>query len=296
MGSHHYHHNSENEARNISFAFFLNLAFTIIEIIGGILTNSVAILANALHDLGDSLSLGLAWYFQRLSNRGRDEKFSYGYKRFSILAALINSLILVVGSVFILFETIPRLINPEVVDAKNMIFLSILGVIVNGAAFIRLRSGVTLNEKVVSLHILEDVLGWIAVLVGSVIMYYTSFHILDPMLSIGIAAFILFNVYKNIRSVLKIFLQAIPDNIEQSALKQYFSGLDEIAAYHDLHLWSMDGNYHILTVHLVLRKELSSEAISTLKRQIRHELDRMGFSHVTMEFEYPSEKCFMDED
>ena len=176
-----------NSEKNIGYAFFLNFGFTIIEIIGGFLTNSVAILTDAVHDFGDSISLGLAWYLQKVSKKGSDHKYSYGYKRFSLLGAIINSVILLVGSVFILSETIPRILEPQTPDVKGMFILAILGIIVNGAAVIRLRTGNTINEKVVSLHLWEDVLGWVAILIGSVMMYFFDIPIIDPILSILIS-------------------------------------------------------------------------------------------------------------
>ena len=196
MSNTHNHSHNHSEG-NIKIAFFLNLGFTIVEIIGGLYTNSLAILSDALHDLGDSLSLGLSWYFQRLSKKGSTKKFSYGYKRFSLLGAIINSIVLVVGSIFILSKAIPELFNPEETNAQGMLYLAILGVVVNGAAVFKLRKGKSLNEKVVSLHLLEDVLGWVAVLIGSIVMIYFDLPFVDPLLSILISIFVLYNVYRN---------------------------------------------------------------------------------------------------
>jgi len=199
------HHN--HDVKNIKTAFLLNLGFTIFELIGGLFVNSVAILSDAIHDLGDSLSLGLSWYFQNLSHKGRTKTFSYGYKRFSVLSAIINSIVLLVGSIFILYETIPRLITPVQPNATGMLALSIIGIIVNGAAVLKTCKGKTANERAVSLHMMEDVLGWIAVFIGSVIMYFVHLPILDPILSILITGFILFNAFKNLGFSLKIILQ-----------------------------------------------------------------------------------------
>ena len=189
-------HTHHGDVKNIKIAFFLNLGFSIVEIIGGFLTNSVAILSDAVHDLGDSFSLGLAWYFQKFSRKQRDKNFTYGYKRFSLVGALINSIVLIAGSVLILSEAIPRIFNPQQADAGGMFLLAILGIIVNGIAVVRLRKGSSLNEKVVSLHMLEDVLGWSAVLIGAIIMKFTNLYIIDPILSVLISFFILFNVFK----------------------------------------------------------------------------------------------------
>ena len=286
---HHHHHHSGTE--NIRVAFFLNLIFTIIEIVGGFLTNSVAILSDALHDLGDSLSLGLAWYFQKVSKKSRDKKFTYGYKRFSLLGALINAIILVVGSVFILMETIPRLANPEMPDAGGMIGLALLGIVVNGAAVIRLRRGDSINENVISLHLLEDVLGWVAVLIGAIVMYFFDFPIIDPVLSILIAGFILLNVYRSLKSSLNIFLQGTPANVDENAIQDYLNSIEGIKSHHDFHVWSMDGNFNILTVHLVVEENSSMEFLSQLKKEIRQQLHKMNIEHTTIEFETKEDQC-----
>jgi len=288
-GHHHHHHHGNGD--NIKVAFFLNLSFAIIEFIGGFLTNSISILSDALHDLGDSVSLGLAWYFQGVSKKKRDQNFSYGYKRFSLLGALINAIILIVGSIFILTEAIPRLIDPQVVHAKGMMLLALLGIIVNGAAFFKLKSGITINEKMVSLHMLEDVLGWVAVLIGAIIMYFFDWPIVDPILSILIACFILYNVFKSLRYTFKILLQGIPVATNEKEIETYLQSLKGIQGFHDLHIWSMDGDYNILTVHLVVEANLELTALTDLKKKIKHDLLHKSIQHVTIEFETDSEEC-----
>lgn len=294
MSEHNHNHNHDHhhsDIENLKVAFFLNLLFTIIEIIGGFFTNSIAILSDAVHDLGDSLSLGLAWYFQRISKKKADTNFSYGYKRFSILGAIINSIVLIVGSVFILSEALPRLFHPEETNAKGMFFLAILGVIVNGAAVFRLKKGNSINEKVVSLHLLEDVLGWLAILIGSVVMYFFNISILDPIMSIGIALFVIFNVYKNISQTMRIILQGIPKEMDITQISTNLLQFDEISDLHDLHLWSVDGSYNILTIHIVLKNTLDFENLSLLKLKIRKTLETIGIQHVTIEFETKDENC-----
>jgi len=285
----HNHHHSDIE--NLKVAFFLNLLFTIIEIIGGFFTNSIAILSDAVHDLGDSLSLGLAWYFQRISKKKADTNFSYGYKRFSILGAIINSIVLIVGSIFILSEAIPRLFHPEETNIKGMFFLAILGVIVNGAAVFKLKKGNSINEKVVSLHLLEDVLGWLAILIGSILMYFFDISILDPLMSIGIALFVIFNVFKNISQTLRIILQGIPKEMDITQITAKLLEFDEIFDLHDLHLWTVDGSYNVLTIHIVLENNMDFENLSLLKLKIRLSLESMGIQHVTIEFETKEENC-----
>lgn len=283
-----------NSEKNISYAFFLNFGFTIIEIIGGFLTNSVAILADAVHDFGDSISLGLAWYLQKVSRKGSDHKYSYGYKRFSLLGAIINSVILLVGSVFILSETIPRIIQPQAPDVKGMFILAILGILVNGAAVIRLRKGNSINEKVVSLHLWEDVLGWIAILIGSVLMYFFDIPIVDPILSILISIYILIHVFRNIKISMRIILQGTPVEIDMNEITTALLKNEDIDALHDLHVWSIDGNYHVVTTHVVLNKALTMDQLATLKFKIREQLVELNIQHVTLEFETGDEICSLE--
>jgi len=287
MGHEHHH----EDVKNIKVAFFLNLFFTLFEIAGGFFTNSMAILSDAVHDLGDCLSLGMAWYFQKISRKRSDNSFSYGYKRFSLLGAIINSIVLTVGSIFILTEAIPRIFHPEKTQAAGMFFLAIVGVLVNGLAFFRLKKGSSLNEKVVSLHFLEDVLGWVAILVGAIIMYFFNVPLIDPVLSVGIAIFILFNVYKNIRQTLHIILQGIPVDIDVAELTEQLQQFKGIENVHDLHVWSVDGNYNVLTIHIVMANSLDIQEITELKVKIRNSLKLKGIQHATIEFETRDEQC-----
>ncbi|MEQ9166578.1 MAG: cation diffusion facilitator family transporter [Fulvivirga sp.] len=298
MGEHHHHdhgHHHHHGTGNIKVAFFLNLAFTIIEVIGGLLTNSMAILSDALHDFGDSISLGLSWYFQKVSQKHKDKKYSYGYKRFSLIGALVNSIILFIGSIFILTETIPRIYNPQTPDALGMIWLAILGVVINGAAVFRLKKGESINEKVVSLHLLEDVLGWVAVLIGAIVMYFYDLPIIDPILSLGIACFILFNVFKNLKSVFKIIMQGVPNDTNQKKIRAFLEGLYGVENIHDLHIWTMDGQYNVLTVHIVTEQNLQMEALIPLKQKVHEELKTYGINHATLEFETKGEKCVLED-
>ncbi len=284
-----------NDVKNIKTAFFLNFSFTIIEFIGGVLTNSMAILSDAVHDLGDSFSLGLSWYFQKISKKPSTKKYTYGYKRFSLLGAVINSLILLVGSIIILFHAIPRLFNPQQPDVKGMLLFAVLGVFINGFAVLRLRKGSSINERVVSLHLLEDVLGWVSVLIGAAVMYFVDAPIIDPILSIIISLYIFFNIFRNVRESIHIILQGSPSNLSIDELKKSLLNFKEVDSVHDLHTWSVDGEYNILTIHIVLRKELSVIEQQKLKATIRKSLLKIGVHHSTIEFDVKDEECEMED-
>lgn len=293
MSKSHQHHNHNPEG-NIKAAFFLNLLFTVIEFIGGALTNSMAILSDAVHDLGDSISLGLSWYFQRLSKKGSNKVYTYGYKRFSLMGAIINSLILLVGSSLILISAIPQLKNPEQPETEGMILLAILGIIVNGAAILRLRRGKSLNEKVVTLHMLEDVLGWVAVLIGAIVMNFVYIPILDPILSIAIACYVLSNIFKNMRESFRIILQGAPNAIDTDKIIEIVSEFTEVQSVHDVHIWSADGEFNIMTVHVVLHEGKSLSDLYVLKEAIRTKLAEYNIQHATIEFETPNEDCILE--
>ncbi|MDR1582031.1 MAG: cation diffusion facilitator family transporter [Prevotellaceae bacterium] len=295
MMHHNHNHSHErehtHEYSNIRIAFFLNFTFSLIEIAGGYLTNSVAILSDALHDLGDSFSLALAWYFQKVSKKKRDSGYSYGYRRFSLLGALINSAVLLVGSIFVISESIKRLISPETANAKGMLILAIFGIVINGIAMLKLKKGHSLNERTVSLHLLEDVLGWAAVLVASIVMIFVKIPVLDPILSLGIACYILFNIYNNLRDTLRVILQGTPENINGEEIKKALLNIEGIESVHDLHLWTMDGEFNISSIHIVVGTNQDSRGIAEIKNQARQVMKQHNIQHSTVEIEQSEENC-----
>jgi cobalt-zinc-cadmium efflux system protein len=297
--SHEHHDHSHHQpgmhvhpiTKNLKVAFFLNLTFTIVEIIGGLMTNSIAILSDAIHDFGDTLAIGAAYYFEKLSDKKRDNQFSYGYRRLSTLAALLNVVILTTGSVVIITQTIPRLLAPEEVNGFGMIGFAILGVIMNGIAVLRLRSNSkSLNQRTVMLHLLEDVLGWGAVLVASIVIYFTNWYILDPILSMLIAGYILFNALKNLKSIMHIFLQAIPNDVNVQEIQNLALKIDGVQDVNDLHVWSLDGEFNIASMHVFYKAEFDLEESESLKSEIRKLFADKGIEHVTLELEGPGNK------
>ncbi|MGL5689529.1 MAG: cation diffusion facilitator family transporter [Bacteroidales bacterium] len=289
MGHNHGHnHNHEHgDTKNIAVAFILNSFFVIVEIIGGYLTNSIAIMSDALHDFGDSLSLGIAWGLQKKAKKGRDNKYSYGYKRFSLLGSIFLSGVLSISSIYVLIEAIKRISAPESVDAKGMLWLAIFGIIINGSAAFRLKKGTSLNEKAVFLHIMEDVLGWVAVLIVSITMMFVDLPVLDPLLSIAISIWVMSNVYKNIRETFKVLLQAIPDSVDAEALENEIMQIPEVESIHDLHIWSLDGESHIMTLHIVTE----SKDKRALKSQVIAISEKYHIVHVTIEMESSEYDC-----
>jgi cobalt-zinc-cadmium efflux system protein len=288
------HNHHKDSSSNIKIAFFLNISFTVIEIISGILFNSMAILSDALHDLGDSFSLGLAWWMQVFSKKESNELFSYGYRRYSLLSALINALVLVAGSVVIIYHAVPRLLSPEATNAQGMIGIAVLGIIVNGVAVIKSKGGKALNEQVISWHLLEDVFGWIAVLVVGIIMYFKEWYILDPLISIGITLFILFNILKKLKDTILVFLQTVPKEMDLEKIINSFLAIDQVIDTHHTHIWSLDSEYHVLTTHLVVEENVTLEEYNLIKQKVRESCKEFNIEHLTIQIDHESDLCDYD--
>lgn len=284
-------HNHNNAQKNIAVAFFLNASFTVIEVIGGILTNSVAILSDAVHDLGDTFSIGLSWYAERIARRRPDNSFTYGYKRFPVLAALVNAVFLLGASVFVLSRAVPLVINPEPVHAQGMIWLAILGIIFNGAAVLRLSHGKSLNQKVVRLHLMEDTLGWMAVLIGAIVIRFTGLHWIDPLMGILIALFIIYNALRGLKEALRILLQAIPESADIKMVENELLSISGVGGIHDVRTWTIDGISHVYTLHVVVNSGVEAEDISRIKTEVRDKLAKSGFDFVTIEIDQAGEHC-----
>lgn len=291
--AHDHHHSQEG---NIKIAFFLNLGFTILEFFGGLYVNSVAIISDALHDLGDSLSLGLSWYLDRKSKEGANSSFTFGYTRFSLLGALVNSLVLIGGSIFVINEAVERILNPEHTDAQGMLLFAIIGVTVNGYAAWRVSKGKTLNERVISWHLMEDVLGWAAVLVVSIVLLFKDIHYLDPALSLFITAYILWNVLNRLKETLYVFLQGSPDDIDIEELNRKFLNLSFVESTNHVHVWSLDGEKHVVTAHIQVQEMIQVSELINAKKEIRKLLKPYKFNHSTIEIEWGNQTSTLIEE
>lgn len=272
--------------RNIFFAFILNLAFSVFEFIGGVFTGSVAIISDAVHDIGDAISIGVAFFLEKKSKRQPDKKYTYGYARYSVIGSLFTTLILLFGSMMVIFNAILRIINPIEINYNGMIIFAIIGVCVNFGAALLTRGGDSLNQRAVNLHMLEDVLGWIVVLVGAVVMRFTDFYIVDPLMSIGVAIFILINALKNLKKILDLFLEKTPRGISIDEIAEHIRKVEGVLSVHHIHVWSMDGDNNYATMHIVVNADTH-----TIKHKIRDELKEHDIGHVTLEFETEGEHC-----
>lgn len=272
---------------NILIAFLLNVFFSIIEFFGGILTNSISIISDSIHDFGDALSIGISYVLEKVSKKKPDNIYTFGYMRYSILGAIITNTILIIGSIFIIINGIKRIINPVIINYDGMLLLSILGIIVNILAFNFTKDSHSHNEKSVNLHMLEDVFSWIIVLIGSIVIKYTNIYIIDSILSICLALFIFISTIKNYKEILDIFLEKIPNNINIEELKEYIIKIDNVIDIHHIHIWTIDGINNYLTMHVVT----DSKDINKLKKEIKDKLKEKNISHVTLEIEDKLDNC-----
>jgi cobalt-zinc-cadmium efflux system protein len=274
----------EREGR-VRFAAFVNLSFTIVEIVGGLYTNSLAILSDALHDFGDSIALLVSWLFERGAKRAPDARYTFGYQRLSLFSALFSAAVLVGGSIVIIFQAVPRFFSPESVNAFGMVGFAIIGITFNGAGFFLLKRGESLNEKVLSWHLLEDVLGWIGILVGGIIIYFWKFYLIDPIITVALTVFILVNVVKNLREAISILLQGVPKHINLDAVKQDIKAINGVLELHDIHIWSLEGETDVFSAHVVVDDETLEKRPQQTKQIIKDKLKKHHIEHSTIELE-----------
>lgn len=273
-------------SRNILIAFILNLGFAIFEIFGGIMTNSVAILSDAIHDFGDALSIGLSYFLEKKSKKPPTSTYTYGYLRYSVLGALITTTILFTGSILVIYNAIIRIINPVEINYSGMIIFAVIGVVVNLIAAKVTHHGHSLNQKSVNLHMIEDVYGWIIVLIGAIIMKFTDISIIDAILSLIVALYIIIHAIKNLKEIINIFLEKVPNNINITEIKKIILEINEVVDVHHIHVWSMDGYNNFATMHVVVDNN-----INNVKEEIRHKLSENGIGHVTIEIEDSEDHC-----
>ena len=275
--------------KNILIAFILNLAFSIFEFFGGIFTGSVAIISDAVHDIGDAASIGIAFILEKKSKKAPDKKYTYGYVGYSVIGGLISTSILLFGSIAVIYNAIDRIISPVEINYNGMIIFAVIGVCINLTATFLTQGGKSLNQKAVNLHMLEDVLGWVVVLVGAIVIRFTNFYIIDPLMSIGVAIFIIIGAIKNLKEIFNIILQKTPCDIDIDELTEEILTIEGVLDVHHIHVWSIDGTHNCATMHVVTGKDPHG-----IKNEIREKLKYHGIHHITLELESENEHCEND--
>lgn len=272
--------------KRILTAFILNLIFAVFEFIGGALTGSVAIISDSVHDFGDSISIGISYILEEKSKKEPDDKYTFGYGRYSVLGSLIMTVILIVGSIFVIIHACDRIIHPAEIDYNGMLLFAAFGMGVNFIAAVATRGDGSLNQQAVNLHMFEDVLGWGVVLLGAILMKFTDITYIDPIMSIGVAIFLLVHAFKHFKEICDIFFEKTPDGIDIAELKHHLKEIDGVLDVHHFHLRTLDGVNHIATLHIV-----TSSDPAAIKKAVKAELLEHGISHTTVEIETPEEEC-----
>lgn len=270
--------------KNVGFAAALNILFTVIEFIGGVLTNSLALMADALHDFADSFALIIAWFAEKKAKKPATGKMTFGYRRLSLLSAVFATIVLIAGSLLILSQAIPRLINPEPVNAEGMFVIAIIGIIINGLGFVRLKKGMSQSEKILSWHLLEDILGWVALLIGAVIINFWNEPVIDPIMTIGFTIFVLWGVLRNAKETFNLLLEGVPAYIDIDRVKDSILSIEGVKRVHDVHIWSLEGETDILTAHIVVENKYLQEP-DAIKQSIKSKLKEFHIEHSTLELE-----------
>lgn len=261
-------------------AFFLNLTYAIVEFIAGGVFGSSAVLADSVHDLGDAIAIGISAFLETISNREEDSHYTLGYKRFSLLGAMVTAVILMTGSVLVILENIAKIFHPQPVNDEGILWLGIIAITINVLASLVIRKGQTKNESILSLHFLEDTLGWVTVILMAIVLRFTDWYILDPLLSLVISFFILSKALPRFWRTLKIFLDAVPEGVDIQKIKTDLAELDHVASINQLNLWTMDGLEKNAIVHVCLKE---TEHMETCKESIRIFLKDCGFQNITIE-------------
>lgn len=277
------HHHHKKAGENLAFVFFMNLAFNIIVVIGALATNSMAILADFIHDASDTISIAVAWILEKVSQKDSSDKYSYGYQRFSILGAVIISVFVIIMAFVILSEAIPRLFAPEGVDAGGMLVVAIIGIIFKSISVYRLHDGETFNEKAILFHQLGDVFEWVAILVLSlVLMFWDGAPYLDPFVSIGIALWLIFNLGRNLYKALEVLLQKTPDYFDVDEFRRSIEDIDGVNAIDDFHIWSLDGIDSVMTLKVDVD---FGKNVNEIKKEIYAISNKYHVVDITIELE-----------
>lgn len=291
------HRGAHNNSKELSLAFWLNLIFAVVEIIGGLFTNSTAIIADAFHDLMDAVSIGIAVLLEKFSGKKRTAMFSYGYRRFSLLSALGMSILLLTGAAIMIIGAYNSFLNPVDINSIGMLWLAMLGIAVNGFAFFKLRIGSkeggshNHNSNAIMLHLLEDVLGWVAVLVGAIIIYFTGWLWIDGVLAIAIAIFIAYNALRNLISTMRVLLQSVSEDVDINELYGDLRQLEGVKDIHDVHVWTLDGEYNIATVHVVLEAANREDKNDLILKQALRLMESYHIQHPTIQLEKEQTPC-----
>jgi len=284
---HHHHHFNDSSTLKLWISIFLNLAITIAEFVGGILSNSLALLSDAVHNLNDTLSLGISLAARKISKKGANQDKTFGYKRAEIIGAFINLITLVLVALFLIKEGVERFFDPQPIDGLTMFWVAIVGLLGNfiTAALLFKESKDNLNLKSAYIHILSDGLSSVGVIIGGWLILKYEWYIVDTILTVGIGAYILWHSYHMLQETIDILMQATPEEIDLPELTSKIEQLNKVQEVHHVHVWRLDENEIMMESHIVVDEDDLYE-METIKKKIKTLLhDEFGIHHSTLEFE-----------
>lgn len=288
---HHHHHSHaldfQSANKSLVAGILLNLIFVVIEFVFGFISDSLALISDAGHNLSDVASLALAWIAFRLLKVRPSDKFTYGFRKASILISLLNAVILLIAVGSIGFEAVQRFMNPQPVHTTLVIYVAAAGILINfvSALFFFRDRNKDLNLKGAYLHLMVDALVSVGVVVGGFVMMYTGWLWVDPLISIIIMFVILASTWGLLRDSLKLSLDAVPTDINIEAIRKAAMKISGIKDIHHIHVWAMSTAENALTAHVVVSDSISRKEASGIKSKLKHELEHMGIQHATLETE-----------
>lgn len=287
---HHHHHPNIDDTSiwKLWVSIFLNLAITLAEFVGGILSNSLALLSDAVHNLNDTLSLIISLVARKISKKGVNQNKTFGYKRAEIIGAFINLITLVIVALFLIKEGMERFFDPQPIDGFTMFWVAIVGLFGNfiTAALLFKESKENLNMRSAYIHILSDGLSSVGVIIGGWLIYMYEWFVVDTILTIGIGAYILYHSYHMLRETIDILMQSKPTGLDLSELQTAMQTIDKVCGVHHLHVWQMDETQVMLECHVVVKEEdiLQMEEVKSRLKKILH--NDFNIYHSTLEFEF----------
>lgn len=285
--SHNYDHSHDHfaliDTKLIRYTLYLNLGFAIFELILALYTNSIALFSTTIHDFGDSAILLSTIFIEQFSLKGRNKRFTYGYRRFSLIGAIVNTVILLLGSFVILNSAIGRLVTPEVVKVDVLMYVGIIGIVVNMLGVRKLAQNTSPVHNALKVNLQIDVYNWIALFVSAIIINIFDLIAIDAYLSIVISGIMIVSAIKQLKGIFLIIMQSVPKNVDLEKIETVIISFDQVIDCHDLHIWSLDGDDYIASFHVVVTNETTLIELMDLKENIKLELEKHQINHATIE-------------
>ncbi len=287
--SEHHHHKHQVSGRNLGISIVLNILITVAQLIGGIVSGSLSLLSDALHNFSDVLSLLVSFFANLLARKRASTARTFGYKRAEIIAAFVNSATLMVISVFLIIEAIKRFLEPQQIASELVILLSLVGILANGFSVLLLKkdAGVNMNMKSAYLHLLTDMMASVAVLIGGIVMKYFQLYWIDPLLTLIIAIYLIYVGYSLLKESTKMLMLFTPKSVTVNEIVNTVTQMDQVKNMHHVHIWQLNEDEVHLEAHIDFENDIKLSEFDTILSKIEEEMSRKyGINHVNIQPEY----------